>query len=114
MASNSKVSSAICPEFELVQMLCLSRLSANLIKIRLKQKRLYMLRTRSNTVFSAFNASNSEVNSPIWPEFELVRDFITALVTCKFEYDSIKSQALSSGQQFLHYKSMGKYFVAQG
>ena len=35
---------------------------------------------------------NSEVKAPIWPEFELVRDFIAVLVTCKFEEDSIKSE----------------------
>ena len=38
-------------------------------------------------------ASNSKVNSVIWPEFELIRDFILAvLVTCKFDEDPIKSE----------------------
>ena len=30
-------------------------------------------------------ASNSKANSPIWPEIQLVRDFTSVLVTCKFE-----------------------------
>ena len=46
-------------------------------------------------------------NNPNWPEFELIRDFTAVLLTCKFEGDSIKMRALSSGQSFLHYKSMG-------
>ena len=36
---------------------------------------------------------------------------MTVLVTCKFEDDSIKVNALSFGQHFLHYKSIhGKIF----
>ena len=37
-------------------------------------------------------ASNSEVNSLIWLEIELVRDFKAVLVTCKFEEDPIKNE----------------------
>ena len=36
------------------------------------------------------------------------------LVIFKFEYDQSKVKALSFGQNFLHYKAMGKFFVAQG
>ena len=31
------------------------------------------------------------VSSPIWPQFELVRDFMHVLVTCKYKKDRIKS-----------------------
>ena len=31
------------------------------------------------------------VNDPIWPKFELVRDFMHVLVTCKYKKDRIKS-----------------------
>ena len=34
---------------------------------------------------------NSVVSGPIWPKFELVRDFMHVLVTCKYEKDQIKS-----------------------
>ena len=51
-----------------------------------------MLWARPNIVFSALKASNSKVNGPIWPEFELIRDVMPVLVTCKFEEDSIKSE----------------------
>ena len=32
-------------------------------------------------------APNSAGSGPIWPKFELVRDFMPAIVTCKFEKD---------------------------
>ena len=31
------------------------------------------------------------VNGPIWPKFELVRDFMHILVTCKYKKDHIKN-----------------------
>ena len=40
--------------------------------------------------FLALKASNSEVNSLIPPKFELVREFMAALVTSKFDKDPIK------------------------
>ena len=35
--------------------------------------------------------ANYIVSGPIWPKFELVRDFMHVLVTCKYEKDRIKS-----------------------
>ena len=37
-------------------------------------------------------AANSVVLSPIWPNFELVRDVINVLLTCKYEEDPIKNE----------------------
>ena len=37
-------------------------------------------------------AANSAVLGPIWPNFELVRDVINVLVTCKYEEDPIKNE----------------------
>ena len=37
-------------------------------------------------------AANSAVLGPIWPNFELVRDVIDVLVTCKYEEDRIKNR----------------------
>ena len=37
-------------------------------------------------------AANSAVLSPIWPNFELVRDVMDVLVTCKYEEDPIKNE----------------------
>ena len=38
------------------------------------------------------NSANSAVLSLIWPNFELVRDVIDVLVTCKYEEDPIKNE----------------------
>ena len=37
-------------------------------------------------------AANSAVLVPIWPNFELVRDVLDVLVTCKYEEDPIKNE----------------------
>ena len=42
--------------------------------------------------FIRSGAANSAVLGPIWPNFELVRDVIDALVTCKYEEDPIKNE----------------------
>ena len=36
-------------------------------------------------------AANSVVSGPIWPKFELVRDFLHVLVTCKYKKDQIRN-----------------------
>ena len=41
--------------------------------------------------FLDLKAANSVVSGPIWPKFELVRDFMHALVTCKYKKDRIKN-----------------------
>ena len=43
-------------------------------------------------MFHHSRASNSEVNGPIWPEIELVRDFMAVLVTCKYDEDPIRNE----------------------
>ena len=37
-------------------------------------------------------AANSAVLGPIWPKFELVRDLMDVLVTCKYEEDPIRNE----------------------
>ena len=37
-------------------------------------------------------AANSAVRVPIWPNFELVRDVLDVLVTCKYEEDPIENE----------------------
>ena len=41
--------------------------------------------------FRRTRAANSVVSGPIWPKFELVRDFMHVLVTCMYKKDRIKS-----------------------
>ena len=41
--------------------------------------------------FRRSRAANSLVSGPIWPKFNLVRDFMHVLVTCKYKKDRIKN-----------------------
>ena len=40
--------------------------------------------------FRHSRASNTEVNSLIWPKFELIREVMAVLAACKFEEDPIQ------------------------
>ena len=42
-------------------------------------------------IFRRSRAANSVVSGPTWPKFELVRDFMHVLVTCKYKKDPIKN-----------------------
>ena len=42
--------------------------------------------------FQTLKGSNSAVLGPNWPNFELVREFMDVLVTCKYEEDPIKNE----------------------
>ena len=58
-------------------------------------------RTSMETVFSHYKSMGNFldaqgqltplVSSPIWPKFEIVRDFMHVLVTCKYKKDRIKN-----------------------
>ena len=37
-------------------------------------------------------ASNSDVNSPIWPKIKLIQDLMAVLIICKSDEDSIKNE----------------------
>ena len=52
------------------------------------------------------------VSGPIWTKFELVRDFMHALVTCKYKKDRKKKKKKNEKRwrhRFPHYKSMGAF-----
>ena len=79
------------------KLLCMSLLPARMGVIELKMKEL-----ECSIDFSHYKsmgdfcrcprASNSAVRGPIWPNFELVRDVIDVLVTCKHEENPIKNE----------------------
>ena len=46
---------------------------------------------KSMGIFRRSRAANSIVSDPIMPKFELVRDFMHVLVTCKYNKDRIKN-----------------------
>ena len=46
---------------------------------------------KSMGIFLDAQGQLTVVSDPIWPKFELVRDFMHVLVTCKYKRDRIKS-----------------------
>ena len=101
-ASNSKVTGWSCRNSNTSVILCLSRLSANFIKFQLKVSRLY---TGQGGIWVFFCTKGlvTQINSSIWPEFELIRDFMHAHVICKFHKDLSKIKMLCSGQGQIWY-----------
>ena len=47
---------------------------------------------KSRGIFPDARAANSEVQGPIWRNFEPIWDLMVVLVTCKNEEDSIKNK----------------------
>ena len=77
----------------------LSRMSSLPAKMRMtdsKMKELECLQDFSHYKSGDFSrrsrAANSAVLGPIWPNFELVRDVMDVLDTCKYEEDPIKNE----------------------
>ena len=78
---------------------CMSSLPARMRLIKSKMKELECSQDfshyKSMGIFSRRSrAANSAVLGPIWPNFELVRDAIDVLITCQYEEDPIKIEAL--------------------
>ena len=76
---------------------CMSSLPARMRMIDSKMWELECSQDFSNYksmgIFSRHSrAANSAVLGPIWPNFELVRDVMDVLVTCKYEEDLIKNE----------------------
>ena len=97
----------------LSKILCLSSLPANWKKIKSKLKVLVWRHCFPQN-FRHSRVSSSEVNGPIWPEIELIRDFMPVLITSKFEEDLIKNERDCLETPFSDYKSMGNFLDAQG
>ena len=77
------------------QRLCLSWLPATLMISRSKMNELiwghHLTIMSLSEIFRRSRAVNSIVSGPIWSKFELVRDFMHVLVTCKYKKDRIKN-----------------------
>ena len=72
-------------------------LPARMKKIQSKMKALECSQDFSHyksmgIFFRRSRAANSAVLDPIWPNFELVRDVMDVLVTCKYEEYPIKNE----------------------
>ena len=83
-ASNSKVSSLIWPEIKLVRAFMPVLVTSNFDDDSIKNERASM-----ETAFSHYKSmenfldAQGQLSGPIWRKFELVRDFMHVLVTCK-------------------------------
>ena len=76
---------------------CMSSLPARMRMIDSKMKELECLQDFSHyksmrTFSRPSKAANPAVLGLIWPNFELVRDVMYVLVTCKYEEDQIKNE----------------------
>ena len=78
------------------KLLCMSSLPARMRMIDSKMKELECSQDFSHYKSGDFSrrsrAANSAVLGLIWPNFELVRDVMEVLVTCKYEEDPIKNE----------------------
>ena len=54
------------------------------------------------------------MNNLMWLEVEHIRDFMAVLLPARLTKSRSKVMSLSSGHHCFHYKSMGKFFIAQG
>ena len=75
----------------------MSSIPARMKKIKLKMKAVDCSQDFSHYKPMGFfsrrsRAANSAFLGTIWPNFELVRDIMDVLVTCKYEEDPIKNE----------------------
>ena len=77
---------------------------------KIYRKNVTLLRiVRSGPILST-RAGNSEVNRPMWPDFQRIRDFMAVLVTCKFDDDLIKHEAAIMSTTFSPLQVYGKTY----
>ena len=93
-----KVGSPIWLEFDLIQNFMAVLVTCKIDEDRIKSE-VAIIQTFSPLQVYGKNfrrswVSNSTVNSPIWPEIEIIRDFMAVLVTCKFDEAPIKNEVV--------------------
>ena len=83
---------------------CMSSLPARMRMIESKMKELGCSQDFSHYKSGDFSrrsrAANSAVLGPIWLNFELFRDVMDVLVTCKYEEDPIKNEGAREDTTF--------------
>ena len=98
------------PKSNSSEILCLSLLSASLKKMRSKLKAL----SCPQHFFRRSRAGNSDVNRRMWPEFDLIRDSMTVLVTCKFDDDTAEYEGACVHNIFSIISLWGKISSSKG
>ena len=91
---------------------CMSSLPARMRFIKSKMKESEFSHDFAHYKSMGFSrrsrAANSAVLGPIWPNFELVRDVMKVLITCQYEEDPIKIEALECSQHYTSFFSDAK------
>ena len=82
--------------------------ASRLLTIRPKLKTL----SCSQYFYRRSRASSSKIPGRIWPEFELIRDFMPILFTCKRDADPVKHEAAIVSTTFSQLYVYGNRFVA--
>ena len=111
-ASNSKMSGLIRPKIDraFMPVLVTSNFDDDSIKNEWTSIETPFSRYKSiGNLFRRSRAANSVASGLIWPKFELVRDFMHVLVTCKYKKDRIKTTEKRWRNRFPLYKSMGTF-----
>ena len=103
------------PKSNSSKLLCLSWLPATLMMIRSKMNELawsdHLPIISLWEIFQTSRAANSVVRGWIWPKFELVRDFMHVLVTCKYKKDRIKNNREKVETSFSQLKVNGGFLL---
>ena len=90
------LASVSCRNLNSSKLSCMSSIPARMRMIDSKMKELECSQDfshyKSMGIFPDARAANSAVLGPIWPNFELVRDVMDVLITCKYEEDPIKNE----------------------
>ena len=73
------------------------------------KRRSFVVHKVSNGHFWQSRGRNSAIAGPIWPIFELVRDFMHVIIICKFHEDPTKMKKLRCSQAFSNSKPHGTY-----
>ena len=107
-----ETSGRIWPNFELIQALIHVLITCKYEKNPIKNSGENVMTSFSPLyVYGDFSrrsrAANSAVLGLIWPNFELVRDVMDVLVTCKYEEDPLKNEGARVDTTFPHYNPMG-------
>ena len=90
--SNSEVNSPIWPEIELLWDFMQVWWRSDPDEVAIFRTTFSPLKVYQSRNQGTKRASNSKVNIPIWPEFELARDCMPVQIICKSHKDPIKNK----------------------
>ena len=104
LKADSEENSPIMRKSNSFEIVYFSSLPASLTKILLK----VMALSYSQKIFRCSRASNFEVDRPIWPEFERVRDFMFVPFTGEFDDDPVQNTVAILSTNFSPLQPIGQ------